>query len=215
MFTGLVEEMGRIAAVQAIGNGLRFTIAAEYVMDDLTIDASIAVNGVCQTVVSHNSNTFDVIAVEETLKKTTLGNIRTGKKVNLERAMKLSDRLGGHLVQGHVDTCGTVIYLETKSTSHLLTIRFPAEFSRYLIPVGSICMDGISLTCARVEQDTFTVAIIPHTWSKTTIHELRVGSQVNLEFDVLGKYIEKMLQSGTQPLTAGLSKKSLEAMGYE
>lgn len=214
MFTGLIEETGRVTAVQTIGNGLRFTIAAEYVMDDLNIDASIAVNGVCQTVVSHNSNTFDVVAVEETLKKTTLGNFRTGKTVNLERAMKLSDRLGGHLVQGHVDTRGTLIRLEAQSTSHLLTIRFPVEYNRYLIPVGSICMDGISLTCARVEHDTFTVAIIPHTWSKTTVHELRVGSEVNLEFDLLGKYIEKMLQSSAEPLSTGLSKEKLELMGY-
>ncbi len=208
MFTGLIEEIGTVRALRRQGSGMRLTVEAHRIMDDVQIDDSIAINGACQTVVSRTATTFDVDTVEETLLKTTFGTFRSGKQVNLERAMKLGGRLGGHLVQGHVDTCGVVTALEERQGSWLLTVRFPQEYARYVIPVGSICIDGVSLTTARVEETKLTVAVIPHTWQSTTLHELRVGTSVNLEFDLIGKYIEKLLTAGGAPRSEALFTES-------
>jgi riboflavin synthase len=199
MFTGLIEELGVIRAVRPQGTGLRLTVEARKVLDDVKIDDSVSINGACQTVVALTNTTFDVDTVRETLEKTTLVSFGVGKRVNLERAMQLGARLGGHLVQGHVDTRGTVVSVESQQGSWLLTVRFPEEFTRYVIPVGSICIDGVSLTAARVQANTLTVAVIPHTWKSTTLAELTAGAAVNLEFDLIGKYVERMLASGIDP----------------
>ncbi|MCS6808914.1 MAG: riboflavin synthase [Bacteroidota bacterium] len=193
MFTGLVEEIGVVRSLSPQGRGIRITVAAQRVLHDIHIDDSISINGVCQTVVRRDASSFDVEAVEETLLKTTFSTLYPGKRVNLERALAIGDRLGGHIVQGHVDTRGTVRAIRKHETSWLVTIEFPQEFARYIVPVGSICVDGVSLTVARLEHAAFTVSIIPHTWVHTTLHELAVGNTVNLEFDVLGKYIERMM----------------------
>jgi riboflavin synthase len=195
MFTGLIEETGTIKSIKPIGAGLRITVTANKVFDDLKIDDSIALNGVCQTVVSLTSNTFDVEAVEETLKKSTLSKIVSGKQINLERAMRLGDRFGGHIVQGHVDCRGTIINIQKQSAGILVRVSFPKTFRKYIVPVGSICIDGVSLTVASVESDNFMVSIIPHTWNVTTLSLLKSGSEVNLEFDIIGKYIENLVNN--------------------
>ncbi len=220
MFTGLIEELGTVRGVRKQGSGIRMIVEAHIIMDDVKIDDSISINGACQTVVALTATTFEVEAVEETLMKTTLGGFAVGKRVNLERAMRLGGRMGGHLVQGHVDTSGTVARIEQKQGSWLLTINFPVNYARYVIPVGSVCIDGVSLTTARVEGASFTVSIIPHTWAHTTLNELRPGAAANLEFDVIGKYVEKMLQSGVVQMPnaeqpqGSMTEGWLASMGY-
>lgn len=214
MFTGLIEETAVVRAVRPQGNGRRLTIEAALIMDDLKIDDSVAINGCCQTVVARTATTFDVEAIEETLEKTTLGSFTQGQRVNVERAMQLGGRLGGHLVQGHVDCRGTVVSIEELSTSRNIWVEFPERFAHYVIPVGSICIDGISLTVARKNNNRAMVSIIPHTWKTTVIGELRPGSNVNLEFDLVGKYIESiMAHTGTSAQT-GLTTEKLMEMGY-
>jgi len=185
MFTGLIEEIGTIKNISPLGSGRRITVEASHIMDDLKIDDSVAINGVCQTVVEHTEKTFLVEAVEETLKKTGFGNLRPGLKVNLERAARLGDHMGGHLVQGHVDCTGNVISVRQQPASHVLWISFPSAYEKYIVPVGSICIDGVSLTAADVKSNKFMVSIIPHTWKMTTLNELKAGSLVNLEFDII------------------------------
>lgn len=192
MFTGLIEDIGCITAIKNIGDGIRFSITSEK-LTDLKIDDSIAVNGCCLTAVAVNSNVFEVEAVEETLKKTTLGGFSTGTEVNLERAMRLSDRLGGHLVLGHVDGLGRILSIEERSTSWWVTVEVPADLERYLIHVGSIAIDGISLTIAELAGNKVSVSIIPHTWSVTTLSKRRAGDEVNIEVDMIGKYVDKLL----------------------
>ena len=221
MFTGLIEEQGTVRSMRPQGRGFRISVQAALVLEGLKIDDSVSINGACQTVVRWDAHSFDVEAVEETMLKTTLGMFKPGKRVNLERALQLGGRLGGHLVQGHVDTRGRVVSIEEQQTSWLLTIDVPSEYARYVVPVGSICIDGVSLTTARVEGNRVTVAIIPHTWSATTFHELAVGSAVNLEFDIIGKYVERMMKYGTSPEEAsthisshGMTEEWLSSMGH-
>ncbi len=191
MFTGLIEEIGYIRSANPVGGGKKFTVEASKIMEDLKVDDSVSINGVCQTVMSHTDRSFDFIAVEETLRKSTLKDFRPGKKVNLERAARLGDRMGGHLVQGHVDCRGTVLSVGHQETDRLVWVSFPSGFSKYVVNAGSIAIDGVSLTTARVEENKFMVTIIPHTWEVTVLRELRPGIQVNLEFDIIGKYVEK------------------------
>ena len=193
MFTGLIEEIGQIEYAENIGDGIRFTISADKVFDDLRIDDSIAVDGCCLTVVKTDGKVFEVEAVEETLKKTALGKFLPGTFVNLERAMRLSERLGGHVVLGHVDGVGKIISIEERSTSWWITVDLPAELEKYVIHVGSITLDGISLTAAEVKENRICVSIIPHTWKMTAISKKRVGDLVNVEVDMIGKYVEKLL----------------------
>ncbi|MCU0426938.1 MAG: riboflavin synthase [Candidatus Kapabacteria bacterium] len=228
MFTGLVEEIGAIRSMRPQGKGFRISVAAKTILHDLKIDDSVSINGACQTVVRCDAASFDVEAVEETILKTTLGTFQPGKRVNLERALALGARLGGHIVQGHVDTRGTVRSVEEQQTSWLLSVEFPKEYARYIVPVGSICIDGVSLTAARVGDSSFTVAVIPHTWANTTLQELSVGNRVNLEFDIIGKYVERMMlygQSDTHAQTphetspsgtssGGMTETWLASMGY-
>lgn len=192
MFTGLIEEIGTIDHTAPEGDGVRFTITARNVMDDLAVDHSISVNGVCLTVTQRSATSFDVTAVAETLRKTTTGHLAKGDMVNLERAVRLNDRLGGHLVQGHVDATGIVDDIIVNETGREIWVRFPAAYRKWLIPVGSICIDGISLTVAALEDERCKVAIIPHTLTHTTIGERRIGDVVNLEFDMIAKYIDNL-----------------------
>jgi riboflavin synthase len=221
MFTGLIKEIGTIQSLKPQGKGLRLgvqTHQAEF--KELSIDESIAINGACQTVVQCSPHYFEVDTVEETLKKTTLGRLKVGQKVNLERALQLSDRLGGHLVQGHVDTVGRIDSLQKQTTGWEFKISFPDEFQPYIVPVGSIAIDGISLTVAEVYEHSFKVAIIPYTFENTTLVEKHAGDDVNLEFDLIGKYIAKQLQwphtptDKQQPNKSGLSEERLKQLGY-
>lgn len=193
MFTGLIEEIGIIKSISPKGGGKRITVQAKNIMDDLKIDDSVALNGVCQTVVSRTTDTFDVEAVEETIRKTTFNQLTPGKNINLERAAKLGDRMGGHLVQGHVDCVGNVLTIHPESAGKLLWISFPELYRKYIVPVGSVCIDGVSLTVAKVESTKLMVSIIPHTWDVTMFKEMKAGTKVNLEFDVIGKYVENMV----------------------
>lgn len=192
MFTGLIEETGSIVFATDTEGGKRLTIRADRVIEDLAIDHSIAVNGVCLTVVERTHEAFSVDVVAETLRKTTTGLLNTGSRVNLERAVRLSDRLGGHIVQGHVDTTGSVEEISIDGAGWEMWVAFPKQYRKWLIPVGSICIDGVSLTVAELEDTRFKVAIIPHTLSVTTLSSLTPGSTVNLEFDLLAKYIENI-----------------------
>lgn len=195
MFTGLIEETGTVVEATHTGNGRRLVIRAKRVMDDLGIDHSIAVNGVCLTVVELATNTFSVDVVAETIRKTTIGMLAPGSTVNLERALRISDRLGGHIVQGHVDATGTIesiITLEGNSPGWEIWVSYPTQYRKWLIPVGSVCINGISLTIADIEAERFKVAVIPHTLSVTSLFLSKIGDAVNLEFDMLAKYIENI-----------------------
>ena len=188
MFTGIIEEVGTVEQVEDLGGGRRLTIGASFA-SALEPDESIAVNGACQTVVGRTGEAFRVDTIEETLRKTTLGDLAPGDAVNLERPLQPNGRLDGHFVQGHVDATGTVAAVEEEETDRLYRIRFDEQFAPYLIPVGSVALDGISLTVARLEEDALTVAIIPHTYQKTTVSDWKEGTRINLEFDLIGKYV--------------------------
>jgi riboflavin synthase len=199
MFTGLVEETGTVRKALPKNGLLELEILAKKVLDDLKVDDSINVSGVCQTVVKRTDSTFLVQAVQETLKKTTLGRMRKGSRVNLERAILPSTRLGGHFVQGHVDGTGTVKSVRKQKGDWQLTIETPSSFVRYIIPAGSICIDGVSLTIASIRSTLVTIAIIPHTLEITTLKDLRTGDAVNIELDMIGKYIVRLQGlSGTE-----------------
>lgn len=195
MFTGLVEEKGELINKIKTGDGYQLVIKASKIIDDLNIGSSISVNGCCLTVVKKQENTFAVDTIEETLKKTNLGSLNVNDKVNLERPLKADARLGGHFVLGHVDTKGKIIELKELSNSHFLTIIYPEEFKKYLIYVGSVAIDGVSMTVAQLEGNTFSVGIIPFTWHETIFSDKKIGDTVNLEFDVLGKYVEKIMST--------------------
>lgn len=210
MFTGLIEEIGTVRRAVRDGGAVRLEVTANRVMDDLTIDDSIALNGCCQTVVERGKDWFSVVAVEETLKKTTLGSFTNGTPVNLERALRVGDRIGGHFVQGHVDCVGSVTEATTRESSWLYWISYPNHFAPLVIPVGSIAINGVSLTVAQVRESACMVSIIPHTFAVTTFRELRQGDAVNVEFDMLGKYIRNLVA----PNNTGLTEGRLKELGY-
>jgi riboflavin synthase len=194
MFTGIVSEVGTIKEIKKMAGGQELAIHSTF-LDEVHVDESIAVNGVCLTVVSFNDEAFRVQCVDETLRKTNLGKLGEGDGVNLERSLTLDKALEGHMVQGHVDTVGTITAIDQKDADILLRIEFPEEFDDYIVGRGSVSVDGISLTVARDEDNNeFTVAIIPYTWDYTNLKDKKVGSPVNLEFDVFGKYIVKYLE---------------------
>lgn len=195
MFTGLVEETGIIKSTKQKGGSVIFTIQGKKTIKTLRVDHSIAIEGVCLTVIKRTAKTFNVQAVEETLKKTTLGKLRIGSHINLERPLLPSDRLGGHFVLGHVDGIGKVTKLEYRESSWIFWIQVPKKFANYLVPVGSIAVNGISLTMAEVKSNSFSVSIIPHTMEVTTFKLLKPGTAVNLEFDVLGKYVKRLFEA--------------------
>jgi riboflavin synthase len=198
MFTGIVEEMGAIISIDKTLAGTRMTILASAVMDDLKIGDSISVNGACLTVVSKTDRNFSVEVSPETLSVTTLGQFTAGSPLNLERAMKLNERIGGHLVAGHVDGVGTIRSRQQDGNAILLAIEAQPEILRHCILKGSITVDGISLTINHVTDRGFTVSIIPHTAKVTTLGLKQVGDQVNLESDLVGKYVERLLQERGQ-----------------
>jgi riboflavin synthase len=215
MFTGIIQEVGRVAKMRTVGGGVHITVEAPGALKELKVNDSISIGGVCQTVIDRGETTFTVEAVEETLRKTTLGELKASSRVNIELPMKLDDRIGGHLVQGHVDGVGIVKSVKEIESSWLITIVIPKEFMRYIIPVGSIAVDGVSLTVASMEENEVVVSIIPHTMERTTFGELRKGSRVNLECDLIGKYIERLLLGEKGKVrTSAISQEKLSAWGY-
>jgi riboflavin synthase len=193
VFTGIIEELGRIASLEKLEQGMRLNIACSTVLADTNAGDSISVNGVCLTALNVSADSFSADLSPETLDRSTLGRLAVGSPVNLERAVTPSTRLGGHIVQGHVDARGT--FLEAIDEGEFWTVRigFPPEVSRYMVAKGSIAVDGISLTIAALKNDHFDIAVIPKTWSVTNLSTLKPGDPVNLEVDVIAKYIERMM----------------------
>jgi riboflavin synthase len=196
MFTGLIEEIGTMKHISRQGEAMVLTIEAARILDDVHIGDSISVNGVCLTVVSYDHSSVKMDVMPETFRKTNLKQLQPGGKVNLERAMKADGRFGGHIVQGHVDSTGSITSRYNEHNAVVFTIQVPdAVLLRYVIPHGSITVDGISLTVVNAGSDSLTISIIPHTLSQTTLQHKQAGDTVNLEFDVLGKYVERLLAS--------------------
>jgi riboflavin synthase len=194
MFTGIVEELGRVAAIQELpDNAIRITIEGPIVLSDANLGDSICVNGVCLTVAEQTGDVFTADVMSETINRTTIGDLLTGSQVNLERPVTLSTRLGGHLVQGHVDAVGTVSAREHSENWDVVTITPPKELLKYVVEKGSITIDGTSLTVSVVTDSTFSVSLIPATLEKTTLGIRQIGDRVNLEVDVLAKYVEKLV----------------------
>jgi riboflavin synthase len=199
MFTGIVEELGHVVALEPGPDSARLTVSGPLVSSDAVHGASIAVNGVCLTVVEHGGGEFTVDVMAETLRRSSLGALAAGDRVNLERAMAASSRFGGHIVQGHVD--GTASIVERTPGDRWETVRFtlPATLARYVVEKGSITVDGVSLTVAAVDSESFTVSLIPTTLELTTLGHKTVGDPVNLEVDVLAKYVERLLTTKEIP----------------
>ncbi|MBA4851434.1 riboflavin synthase [Emticicia sp. BO119] len=207
MFTGIVESMGHLIEIQPDGTNLTFTFESD-IAHELKIDQSLSHNGVCLTVVEllnlenetikgTNGDAavrYKVTAIDETLKKTNLGKLGIGDKVNLERCMPANGRFDGHIVQGHVDQTGICTALEDQNGSWLISFEYDASTNNITVEKGSICVNGVSLTVVNSKDNGFSVAIIPYTWEHTNFHQLAVGSTVNLEFDILGKYMQRILQ---------------------
>ena len=195
MFSGIVAEVGTVKAFEGTIEAASLTIEASPAFSDVAVGESIAVNGVCLTVVNHSGRTFAVDVSPETLRATNLGELRPGNGVNLERSLCLHDRIGGHLVSGHVDAVGRIIDKRPEANALHFDVQAPKDLMRYIVPKGSIAVDGISLTVVACRPDGFQVTIIPHTAAVTTIGRKAVGATVNLECDMLGKYVERALQA--------------------
>ncbi|CAN5471382.1 riboflavin synthase [soil metagenome] len=194
MFTGIIEELGKIASVEMHEAGSRIVIAAELVTSDVANGDSISVNGVCLTALDVTATSFAADASPETLDRTTLGDLKAGSPVNLERAVTPATRLGGHIVQGHVDGRGTFISAQPEGDFWTVRIGFPPEMARYFVYKGSVTVEGISLTIAALADDHFDIAVIPKTWEMTNLSTLKPGNAVNLEADVIAKYVERMME---------------------
>lgn len=193
MFTGIIEEIGKIEQASSSGGNLRLIVEAPQVWSDLKVGDSININGACQTVIEVKDDHFAVEAVEETLRRTGLGQLKSGDPVNLERALFASERLGGHLVSGHVDFVSRTKSITEKNRSWLFEFEIPPEYLTHLVAKGSVAVDGISLTVVEVLKDSFTVSVIPFTMKQTTLGKKKVGDMVNIETDLIGKYVERIL----------------------
>lgn len=193
MFTGIIETLGKVEKLEKEGGNLHITVASD-ITSELKIDQSVSHNGVCLTVVSLDGNNYTVTAIEETLNKTNLSDLELGDVVNLERAMVLGARLDGHIVQGHVDQTATCKSIEEKDGSWIYTFEYDPKLNNVTIEKGSITVDGVSLTVVDSQKNSFSVAIIPYTHEHTRFHTYKVGTTVNLEFDVVGKYVSRLLE---------------------
>ena len=214
MFTGIVEEVGTVERVQRGARSAVLHIKARTVPEDLRLGDSVAVNGVCLTVVSHHAGGFAADVMHETLDRSALADLRSGSRVNLERAMAANGRFGGHIVAGHVDGTGRIARLRRDDNAVWYTIQAGPEVLRYVVEKGSIAVDGMSPTVARIEVDRFSLSVIPHTAAVTTLGERRTGDRVNLECDVIGKYVEKLLRTaGPRRPEGGLTREFLAQNG--
>lgn len=215
MFTGIVEEVGTVESLDPRPAGARLRVRCRQVLEDARQGSSIAVNGVCLTAVDLRPESFAADVSTETLRRSNLGELRPGALVNLERPLSPGGRLGGHIVQGHIDATGVLVSLEEQAGGHWwLKLRFPPEVAPYVVLKGSIAVDGISLTVAAVDGDVLAAAIIPHTYRSTALRARRPGDRLNLEADILAKYVERLLRREVEPQRATLSEEKLRALGY-
>ena len=197
MFTGIVEELAQIKSIKPRKKGIRYSISADFVMDDIKIGDSISVNGVCLTIVETEKKYFCMDLVEETLNKSNLGELKVGDFINLERAMKATSRFGGHIVQGHVETVGVILEKQMQDGEAILSVGIDPEWMRFCIPKGSITLDGVSLTIAKINGNIIEVALIPHTIKNTTLGIKGKTDTLNIETDIIGKYIDRLLSFDT------------------
>lgn len=216
MFTGLIEEMGSVQAMVRGQKSVRLTIAARKVLADVRLGDSIAVNGTCLTVVDFSVNSFTADVMPETVERTVLAALKKGDKVNLERTLAVGDRLGGHIVTGHIDGVGRIKEKRRNDNAVIIVIDAPAEVMKHIVRKGSVAIDGISLTVAEHSAAGFMVSLIPHTASVTTLGFKQAGDPVNLETDIIGKYVEKMLHGEPEPTAGngGLTRDFLAKHGF-
>lgn len=212
MFTGIIEETGTVCSVKKGGRSAVVTISAAAILDNLKQGDSVSVSGVCLTVISLSDGSFSADAMHETIERSNLRNLNVGSMVNLERAMPMNGRFGGHIVAGHIDGTGVIRDVRKDENAIWFTVRTSASILRYVVEKGSIAIDGISLTVAGVSEHDFSVSVIPHTVKNTTLEEKRVGDTVNLENDCIGKYVEKLLCLPSQH--SGISKEFLSRNGF-
>ena len=214
MFTGIIEELGQIAALEKHSDGAKIKIAARVVTQDTNEGDSISVNGVCLTALNIKPDGFTADVSQETLDKSTLDRLKTGARVNLERAVTPQTRLGGHIVQGHVDSRGKFVSARQNGDFWTVRISFPKEIGQYLVYKGSISVEGISLTIAELGADYFEIAVIPKTWELTNLSTLKPGDEVNLEADVIAKYVERILLYGRNASAESLTIEKLSKLGF-
>ena len=213
MFTGIVEGIGKVTQTQRTGDLLVLSISTPAALTDMAVGDSICVNGACLTVNALAHGEFQADVSPETLGRTTVGSLRPGDEVNLERALRMSDRLGGHLVTGHVDATGPVVEVSTGAGSLTMTIAVSRELVPYLVEKGSVAVDGVSLTVSGMRGDEFQVAVIPHTAKNTTLGKKRAGDHVNIEVDIIGKYVKRFLEKGVDS-SGGIDEKFLAEHGF-
>ncbi|AWI03372.1 riboflavin synthase [Clostridium drakei] len=193
MFTGIIEEVGRILSISKGINSAQINIEAKKVLEDVKLGDSIAVNGVCLTVTSFKHNSFTVDVMPETIRRSSLNNLKKGSLVNLERALALGERLGGHIVSGHIDCTGKIANIRNEDIATWVTVEVPDAALKYIVLKGSVTIDGVSLTVAEVNEKSFSVSLIPHTKGETTLYEKNLGEEVNIECDLIGKYVERLV----------------------
>jgi riboflavin synthase len=218
MFTGIIEELGRVRSIERRGEGARLVIEARTVTEGTREGDSIAVNGVCLTAIDVRADSFAADGSRETLQRSTLGRLRSGSAVNLERAVTPATRLGGHIVQGHVDARGRFLHAEEHGGSWTVRVHYPPEMARYLVYKGSVAVEGISLTVAGLTDEYFEIAVIPKTWAVTNLSQLRPNEEVNLEADIIAKYVERILAVGSSQKgeqAPSLTVEKLADLGYK
>ncbi len=213
MFTGIIEELGKIASLEKHSEGAKIKIAANVVTNDTNEGDSIAVNGVCLTALDVKKDSFTADVSQETLDKSTLGKLKSGAKVNLERAVTPNTRLGGHIVQGHVDSRGKFVSAVQIGDFWTVRVSFPKDIGQYLVYKGSVSVEGISLTIAELKNDYFEIAVIPKTWELTNLSSLNSGDEVNLEADVIAKYVERILLYGKREMSE-ITMEKMQKLGF-
>lgn len=214
MFTGIIEEIGKVRNTPLISGGISINVEALRILEDISVNDSICIDGVCLTVTKVYDSGFWTDAVGTTLEKTTLAEIKASTLVNLERALRLSDRLGGHIVQGHVSGIGNISEIKKLGDNYLLKIDVPQEQAKYLVKEGSIAINGISLTIADLRKNIVLVSIVPHTWRNTTLQYNRVNNKVNIEIDVLAKYVEKFQSRNVDSTGNNITENWLKELGF-
>jgi riboflavin synthase len=214
MFTGIIEEIGKISSINPIAGGMRIKISSGKILEDVSVNDSVCVNGVCLTAIKVEDDGFWVDAVGTTLEKTTFSKIQLSAPVNLERSLKLNDRLGGHFVQGHTNGTGTILQINKLGENYFLKIKVDENLEKYLIEEGSIAIDGVSLTIAELEGSKVGISLIPHTWQNTLVQFYKIGDKVNIETDVLAKYIDKLVKRNVAKDNINITENWLKELGY-